>query len=118
MREVTALLNTLFDGVMNGSEKLYDGLPALSLDGQALAVAITTHLERPAIPSQRALLRGLCAAAGLCMERATGALHAKIEDLWPQAEVIGVAVERSQNFWRAMLDGLPEGCRTPLSPTC
>ena len=43
MREVTALLNTLFDGVMNGSEKLYDGLPALSLDGQALAVAITAH---------------------------------------------------------------------------
>ena len=103
MREVTALLNTLFDGVMNGSEKLYDGLPALSLDGQALAVAITTHLERPAIPSQRALLRGLCAAAGLCMERATNALRSMVDGLRLQAEAIGAASERSQSYWRVGL---------------
>ena len=54
------------------------------------------------------------------MERAMGALCAKIEGLWTQAEAIGTAVERSQSFWRTMLDrdGLPEGCRAPLSPTC
>ena len=62
-----------------------------------------------------ACLQG-CSAA--CMERAMGALRAKAEDLRPWAEAIGAAVERSQNFWRAMLDGLPEGCRAPLSPTC
>ena len=57
--EVTASLDVLFDGVMKGSGKLYDGLPALSLDGQALATAITAHLARPAIPPPRVLLRGL-----------------------------------------------------------
>ena len=116
VKEVTASLNVLFDGVMKGSEKLYDGLPALSLDGQALATAITAHLARPAIPSPRTLLRGLCAAVGLCMERATGALRAAIDDLLPRAEAIGAAMERSQSFWRTMLDGLPEGCHAPLLP--
>ena len=81
LKEVTASLKVLFDGVPNRSEKLYDGLPALSLDGQALAAAITAHLARPAIPSPRTLLRGLCAAAGLCMERATDALRATIDGL-------------------------------------
>ena len=61
-REVTASLNTLFDSITKGSEKLHDGLPALSLDGQALAVAITANLARPAIP--RTLLRGLCMCCG------------------------------------------------------
>ena len=41
---MSTLLDVLFDSVTKGSEKLYDGLPALSLDGQALATAITAHL--------------------------------------------------------------------------
>ena len=114
---MTTSRNVLFDSITKGSKKLYDGLPALSLDGQALAAAIIAHLARPAIPSPRALLRGLCAAAGRCMERATGTLCATLDGLLPQAEAIGMVVERSQSFWRLMLDGLPEGCRAPLSPT-
>ena len=54
-----------------GSELLYDGLPASSLEGQPLAmIAVKAHLARPAIPAATELLRGLCAAAGLCLERA------------------------------------------------
>ena len=100
-------MDILLAGVTEGSEKLYDGLPASSLDGQALAVTITDHLARPAIPSAPTLLRGLCAAAGLCLDRAAGTLRDNI-----------AAVERSRSFWRAMLDGLPGGCRAPLSSTC
>ena len=51
-REVNESLDSLPAGVAEGSEKLYNGLPALSLDGQALAVAITTHLGRPVIPPE------------------------------------------------------------------
>ena len=104
--------------VTTGSELLYDGLSASSLDGQPLALAIGTHLARTAIPSPQTLLCGLCAAAGLCIERATGALRTKIEGLRTQAEAIGSAVERSQSFWRAMRDSQPEGCCAPLSPIC
>ena len=99
---MTALLNVLFDGVTKESGMLYDGLPALSLDGQALAAVITAHLARPAIPPPRVLLRGLYTAAGLCMERATGALRAAIDGLLPRAEAIGAAMERSQSFRRTM----------------
>ena len=97
-------LDSLLAGVAEGSGKLYDGLPALSLDGQALAVAITTHLGRPVIPPAPTLLRGLCAAAGLCLDRATGTLRARIVDLQKQAAAVGEAVERPRGFWRAMLD--------------
>ena len=45
-------------------------------------------------------------------------LCSKIADLQTQAEAISVAVECSQSFWRAMRNGLPGGCRAPLSPTC
>ena len=48
MKGVAVSLNVLFDGVTKGSKELYNGLPALSLDGQALATAITVHLVRPA----------------------------------------------------------------------
>ena len=116
-KDVTASLDVLFDGVTKGSEELYDGLPALSLDGQALATAITTHLARPTLPPPRALLRGLCTAAGLCMERATNALSAVFDKLLPRAEAIGTAMERSQSYWRTKLDELPEGCHAPLSST-
>ena len=36
--EVTASLNVLFDGVTKGPGRLYDGLPALPLDSQALVL--------------------------------------------------------------------------------
>ena len=111
-------LDILLTGVGEGSEKLYDGVSASSLDGQALAVAIEAHLGRPAIPPASELLRGLCAAAGLCLKRAKCMLRAKVADLHKQAAVIQEAVERSQSFWRMMLDGLPAGCRRPFSPTC
>ena len=117
-REVSKSLDILLAGVTEGSGKLYDGLPASSLDGQVPAVAITAHLARPAIPLAPALLRGLCAAAGLCLDRATGALRENNTGLQRQAAAIGEAVERSRSFWRAMLDGLPEGCHAPLSSTC
>ena len=113
---MTASLNVLFGSVTKGSGKLYDGLPALSLDGQVLAAAITAHLARLAIPAPRALRRGLCAAAGLCMKRAAGVLCTKTEGLRTQAGAIGAAVEQSS--WCVMRNGLPEGCRAPLSPTC
>ena len=80
-RKEAASLNALLALVTEGSEKLYDGLSAWSLDGQALAVAITAHLARPAIPSARTLFRGLCAAAGLCLDRAMDALRTKIKGL-------------------------------------
>ena len=98
--------------------------PRLWTDMQLLALAIRAHLERPAIPSPQTLLCGLCAAAGLCMERATSALRSKIADLRTQVEAISAAVERSQSFWRTLCDGLPEGCgaaalsHLPLVSTC
>ena len=117
-RDVGKRLDVLLAGVTTGSELLYDGLSASSLDGQPLALAIGVHLDRPAIPSPQTLLYDFCAAAGLCMERATSGLRSKIANLRAQAEAIGAAVERSQNFWRTMRDGLPEGCHVPLAPTC
>ena len=59
----------LLTEVAAGTKLLYDGPPASSLDGQPLTIAIKAHLERPAIPAATELLRGLCAAAGLCLER-------------------------------------------------
>jgi hypothetical protein len=38
------------------------------------------------------------------MERTTSALRTMIDGLQLQAEAIGTAVERSQSFWRTMLD--------------
>ena len=56
----------------------------------------------------RELPRGLCTAAGLCLERAGCALCKQVEALRGQAAVVQAAVVRSQAFRRAMLDGLPE----------
>ena len=61
--DVRRRLDALLDEVTAGSELLYDGLSALSLDGQALALAIETHLGRPAIPPPSELLQGLCTAS-------------------------------------------------------
>ena len=71
VRDVRMHLAVLLDSVTVGSEQLYDGLPARSLDGQALAIAINAHLGRPAMPPLAELLHGLCDAAGLCVEQAT-----------------------------------------------
>ena len=60
-------LDAMFSAVMAGSELMYDGLPASSLNGQPLAVAVESHLRRPAISAAEELLSGLCAAAGLCL---------------------------------------------------
>ena len=117
VRDVRTHLAALLDGVTVGSERLYDGLPARSLDGQALAIAIAAHLGRPAMPPPAELLHGLCEAAGLCVEQATESLCSVLVDLCLQADAIGTAMERSQAYWRAKLDGLPEGCHAPLSPT-
>lgn len=111
-------LDDLFAKVAAGSELLYDGLPASSLDGQPLAVAIEAHLARPAIPAAAELLRGLCTAVGLCLERAGCTLHQQIAALQEQAATLQAEVERSQRFWRAMLSELPDGCRRPLSSSC
>ena len=92
------MLYTLFDSITKGSGKLYDGLPALCLDGQVLAVVITTHLTQPVIHSPQTLLHSLCATAGLYMGQATDVLRATIGGLWPQAEVIGEVVQCSQKF--------------------
>ena len=117
-RDVSRRLDALLAEVTVGSERLYDGLSASSLDGQALTLAIEAHLGRPAIPPPSELLQGLCAAAGLSVDRATASLRLVVDDLRLQAEAIGTAMGRSQNYWRAMLEGLPEGCRAPLSPNC
>ena len=115
-RDVSRRLDALLAEVTVGSERLYDGLPASSLDGQALTLAIKAHLGRPAIPPPSELLQGLCAAAGLSVDRATASLHLVVDDLRLQAEAIGTAVGHSQNYWRAMLEGLPDSCCAPLSP--
>ena len=65
---MTVSLDVLFDGVVKGSEELYDGLPALSLDGQVVATAITAHLAQLVLPPLWVVLCRLCATAGLCME--------------------------------------------------
>ena len=80
--DVRRRLNALLDEVTAGSELLYDGLSALSLDGQALALAIEAHLGRPAIPPPSELLQDLCAAAGLNMDRASALLRLAIDNLW------------------------------------
>ena len=72
--------------------------------------------ERPAIPAATELLRGLCATAGLCLERAECTLRARVTALREQLLAVQKAMERSQRFWRTMLAGLPEGCHLPLSP--
>ena len=90
----------------------------MCLDGQPLAIAIEAHLARPAIPAATELLRGLCAAAGLCLERAGCALRKQVKALREQAAAVQAAMERSQSFWRTMLGRLPEGCRRPLSSSC
>ena len=59
VQEVRKTLDDLLTEVAAGSELLYDGLPASSLDGQPLAITIEAHLARPAIPAATELLRGL-----------------------------------------------------------
>ena len=81
IRDVRTHLAVLLDGVTVRSEQLYDGLPAQSLDGQALAIAINAHLERPAMPPPAELLHGLCGAAGLCVEQTTEPLRSVLADL-------------------------------------
>ena len=83
---------------------------------ELLARAVKAHLARPAIPAVTELLRGLCAAAGLCLERVECILRARVAALREQSLAVQEAVERSQRFWRAMLAGLPTGCHLPLSP--
>ena len=117
-QDVCKALGDLLTEVAAGSELLYNGLLASSLDGQPLATAIEAHLARPAIPAAKELLRGLRIAAGLCLEHAGCALRKQVEALRGQAAAVQAAVVRSQGFWRAMLDGLPEGCRRPLSLSC
>ena len=70
LQAIRMALDRLCDEVEVGSELLCSGLPAASLDGRPLAAAITAHLARPSIPEARALLGGLCEAAGLCLARA------------------------------------------------
>lgn len=111
-------LDVLLAEVATGSELLYDGLSASSLDGQPLALAIGAHLACPAIPETAELFHGLFAAAGPDLERVGHTLHQLIEPLQKQAAAKQTAVERSRHFWRTMLDGLPEGCRQPLSSSC
>ena len=111
-------LDALLSAVTAGSELLYDGLPASSLDGQPLAVAIEAHLRHPAIPMAEELLRGLCTAAGLCLVWVECTPRAKIADLREHAAEVQAAVERSQCYWRAMLEEVPEGCRRPLPSSC
>ena len=67
LRDVRAALDSLLANVVVGSELLYDGLPASSLDGQPLATDIVAHFARLAIPSARELRRGLRTASGLCI---------------------------------------------------
>ena len=107
VRDVRDHLAALLDGVTMGSEQLYDSLSTSSLDGQALALVIDAHLGRPAIPPPSELLRGLCAAASLHMERATDSLHVVITDLRLQANTIGKVVEHSQAYWHVMSRACP-----------
>ena len=116
--EVRKTLDDLLTEVAAGSELLYDGLLASSLDGQPLVIAIEAHLGRPAIPAAAELLRGQCTAAGLCLERAECTLREQTAALQERAAAVQEAVERSQRFWHTMLDGLPAGCRRPLSSSC
>ena len=81
----------------------------------AFTTAIVAHLGRPAVPTAGPLLRELCAAAGLDLARADGALREQIETLRETALAVKAAVTRSQAFWRGMLDELPAGCRRPFS---
>ena len=103
-----AALDNLLTEVAAGSELLYDGLLASSLDGQPLAIAIEAHLVCQAIPAAKQLLRGLCTAAGLCLERAGCALRKQVEALRGQAAAVQAVVVRSHGFWCTMLDGLPD----------
>ena len=64
------------------------------------------------------LLGGLFAAAGPCLERAGLMLCGPIRALRAKAAAVQSAVSRSREFWRAILDALPAGCRLPLSATC
>ena len=98
MQDVRKALDDLLTEVAVDFELLYDGLPASSLDGQPLATAIRAHLAHPAIP----------AAAGLCCATKSRPYRSRLlrcRQRWCGSKV----------FWRAMLDGLPEGCRPPLS---
>ena len=49
LRAVCVAVDRLCAEVMAGSELLYDGIPAVSLDGQLLAAAIAVHLACPSI---------------------------------------------------------------------
>ena len=118
VQDVRKTLGSMLTEVAVGSELLYHGLPASSLDGQPLAIAIEAHLARPAIPAATELFHGLCAAAGLCLERAGCALRKQVKALREQAAAVQAAVERSWSFWRTTLDGVPKGCRRPLSLLC
>ena len=118
MRDVHTALDVVLAKVAVGSELLYDGLSALSLDGQPLATVIVADLAHPAIPAARELLRGLCTAAGLCLERAGCTLRKQVEALRGQAAAVQAAVVRSQGFGCAMLSRLPEGCHRPLFSSC
>ena len=118
VQDVGEQLDALLAEVAAGSELLYDGLPASSLDRQPLALAIGAHLARPAIPTAVKLLGGLCTTVGLCMGRAGRTLRQLTEALQKQAAMTQTAVERSQCFWCAMLDELPDRCRQPLSLSC
>ena len=80
-RDVRKHLEALLAEVTVGSKRLYDGLSALSLDGQPLALAIEAHLGRPALPPPPELPRGLCAAAGLSMERVTDSQRLMVDGL-------------------------------------
>ena len=118
VRDVHAALNDLLTEVAAGSELLYDGLPASSLDGQPLAAMNAAHLAHPAIPAAQELLRGLCTTAGLCLEHVGCMLHKRVEVVREQAAVVQAATVRSRGFWCMMLGRLPEGCRLLLSPSC
>ena len=115
MQDMSKCLDDLLARVAVGSELLYDGLPALSLDGQPLTVAVKAHLAHPAIPAAAELLRGLCTAMGLCLECAECTLCAHVTALREQSLVVQEVMEWSQHFWCAMVAGLPEGCHLPLS---
>ena len=115
---MTTSLDSLFNSMMKGSKELYDGLLAVSLNGQALVLAIMTHLAQLALLLLRTLLCGLCDTAGLGMECVTDTLSTVFDKLLVQAEVIGMAMEHLQSYWCMMLNGLPTGCHMPLSSTC
>ena len=57
-----------------------------------------THLAPPVIPAARELLRSLCTAAGLCLERAGCALHKQVEVLRGQAAAVTPASIRAEGY--------------------